>query len=100
LKKLKDVVKLWMLWFFLRQWHIYNNSKIVITCYYSVILQKIKHDWLQMYVWCVQNYDIKYPSSTHLQYNTINLFFDVATYLLILHIFRGDSCIIIVIAKG
>ncbi len=27
----------------LHQWHIYNNSKIVVTCNYNAIFQKIKY---------------------------------------------------------
>ncbi len=26
------------------QWHMYNSFKVVATCNYNVILEKIKHD--------------------------------------------------------
>jgi hypothetical protein len=31
----------------------YNNSKVIDTCNYNVITEKVKHGWLHMYVWCV-----------------------------------------------
>jgi hypothetical protein len=31
----------------------YNSFKVVVTCNYNVTLEKVKHGWLHMYVWCL-----------------------------------------------
>jgi len=36
----RKVIATWLL----HKWHIYNNFKIIVTCNYNAIPQKMKHD--------------------------------------------------------
>jgi hypothetical protein len=39
--------------YLLLKWHVYNNFKVIATCNFNAISEKIKYGWLHMYVRCV-----------------------------------------------